>query len=225
MRHAGIFSNSLMLALSVACIASRPALSAQTQPTENGTTKGDSDAAQATKKDSNSESVTHAMLRKGYDQLRKNDLEKAIPTLCNVVRADRDSPSARRYLAFALLQQGEGKAALSQLNALSLLQESTTFDIMLKAVALDMIGEHEKALEYFRETMERDPDSDYYRIKTIDQLLILFKYEEAMELATDGYNSTTDAKVAAIYRQRIGKISAIQRLTSKDPKDFVRQGQ
>jgi tetratricopeptide (TPR) repeat protein len=165
------------------------------------------------------------MLRKGYDQLRKNDLEKAIPTLCNVVRADRDSPSARRYLAFALLQQGEGKAALSQLNALSLLQESTTFDIMLKAVALDMIGEHEKALEYFRETMERDPDSDYYRIKTIDQLLILFKYEEAMELATDGYNSTTDAKVAAIYRQRIGKISAIQRLTSKDPKDFVRQGQ
>ncbi len=214
-----------MLALSVACIASRPALSAQTQPKENGTTKGDSDAAQATKKDSNSESVTHAMLRKGYDQLRKNDLEKAIPTLCNVVRADRDSPSARRYLAFALLQQGEGKAALSQLNALSLLQESTTFDIMLKAVALDMIGEHEKALEYFRETMERDPDSDYYRIKTIDQLLILFKYEEAMELATDGYNSTTDAKVAAIYRQRIGKISAIQRLTSKDPKDFVRQGQ
>lgn len=225
MRHAGIFSNSLMLALSVACIASRPALSAQTQPKENGTTKGDSDAAQATKKDSNSESVTHAMLRKGYDQLRKNDLEKAIPTLCNVVRADRDSPSARRYLAFALLQQGEGKAALSQLNALSLLQESTTFDIMLKAVALDMIGEHEKALEYFRETMERDPDSDYYRIKTIDQLLILFKYEEAMELATDGYNSTTDAKVAAIYRQRIGKIRAIQRLTSKDPKDFVRQGQ
>lgn len=224
MRHAGIFSNSLMLALSVACIALMPARSAQTQPVETNTAKGDSDAT-ATKKATNSESVTHAMLRKGYDQLRKNDLEKAIPTLCNVVRADRDSPSARRYLAFALLQQGEGKAALSQLNALSLLQESTTFDIMLKAVALDMVGEHEKALDYFRETMERDPDSDYYRIKTIDQLLILLKYDEAMELATDGYNSTTDAKVAAIYRQRIGKISAIQRLTSKDPKDFARPGQ
>lgn len=225
MRHISFFTNSLMLALSVACIASSPAQSAQTKQAEPGNAKSDSDAAPATKNAANSESVTHTLLRKGYEQLRKNDLEKAIPTLCNVVRVDRDSPSARRYLAFALLQQGDGKAALSQLNALSLLQESTTFDILLKAVALDMIGEHEKALEYFQETMERDPDSDYYRIKTIDQLLILLKYEEAMELATDGYNSTTDAKVAAIYRQRIGKISAIQRLTARDPKDFARQGQ
>lgn len=222
MRHAGIFSNSLMLALSVACFALMPALSAQTQPLETINAKAKSDAAQATTKASSNESVTHTLLRKGYDQLRKNDLEKAIPTLCNVVRADRDSPSARRYLAFALLQNGEGKAALTQLNALSLLQENTTFDIMLKAVALDMIGEHDKALKYFRETMERDPDSDYYRIKTIDQLLLLFKYEEAMDLATEGYNSTKDAKVAAVYRQRIGKISAIQRLTTKDPKDLAR---
>lgn len=214
-----------MLALSVVSLGSGPAQSAQTQQAETSNAKSDSDAAQDSKKSPNSESVTHNLLRKGYEQLRKNDLEKAIPTLCNVVRADRDSPSARRYLAFALLQQGDGKGALSQLKALSVLQESTTFDILLKAVALDMIGEHEKALECFRETMDRDPDSDYYRIKTIDELLVLLQYDEAMELATDGYNSTTDAKVAAIYRQRMSKISAIQRLTSKDPKDFARQGQ
>jgi tetratricopeptide (TPR) repeat protein len=160
-----------------------------------------------------SEATTHELLTKAYEQICKSNFSKAVPTLCQVVRADRNSPSARRYLAFVLLHEGRGKAALAQLDALNRLQRSCTFDILLRGIASDMIGEHERALECFRETMAREPQSDYYRMKTIDELLVLLQYDEAHKMATEGYNNAKDPKATAMYAQKIKKTLAIMRLT------------
>jgi tetratricopeptide (TPR) repeat protein len=157
-------------------------------------------------------------LQKAYDQICKGNFEESVPTLCQVVRADRNSPTARRYLAFVLLQEGHAKEALGQLDALSKLQQRTTFDILLSGVANDMVGQRDKALELFREAMAREPQSDYYRIKTIDELFILLQYDEALKLATEGYNSAKDPKISAIYQQKIKKIHSIQRLTARERK-------
>ena len=156
------------------------------------------------------------ILTKAYEQICKSDFDKAVPLLCQVVRADRNSPSARRYLAFVLLQEGHGKEALAQLDALNKLQpDGCTFDILMRGVANDMVGEREKALELFQQTMTREPQSDYYRIKTIDQLLTLLRYDEAQKLANEGYSTAKDAKVAALYQQKIKKIQSILRLTGR----------
>lgn len=168
--------------------------------------------AQAAESD---EAVSHELLRKAYEQLTKNNFDSAVKTLCQTIKADPNSPTARRYLAFALLQQGQAKEALEQLDALSLIQEKSTFDLLLRGVAYDMSGAHKQALESFRETMAREPQADYYRIKTIDELLVLLQYDEALKLANEGYSTAKDAKLSAIYRQKIGKIHSILRLTDR----------
>jgi predicted Zn-dependent protease len=173
-------------------------------------------AAVAATEPEQSESTSHELLTKAYEQICKSDFEAAVPLLCQVVRADRNSPSARRYLAFVLLQEGHAKAALSQLDALNRLQpESATFDILMRGVASDMVGEREKALELFRQAMAREPQSDYYRIKTIDELITLLQYDEAQKLATEGYNSAKNPKIAALYGQKIKKIQSTLRLTGR----------
>lgn len=172
--------------------------------------------------DSNNESVSHEGLRKAYEQLTKSSFEKAVKTLCQVIKDDPNSPTARRYMAFALLQEGQAKEALLQLEALSLIQEKCTFDLLLSGVAYDMLGSHEKALEIFRQIMEKEPQTDYYRIKTIDELITLLQYDEALKLAGEGYNTTKDAKIAAIYRQKIGKVNQILRLTDRTAKGTAR---
>ncbi|MBS1994244.1 MAG: hypothetical protein JSS83_27220 [Cyanobacteria bacterium SZAS LIN-3] len=159
--------------------------------------------------------TTHDLLVKAYEQICKSDFEQAMPTLCDLVRSDPNSPSARRYLAFVLLQEGHAKEALVQLEILNRLQEGVTFDILLRGVANDMVGKHEKALELFKETMARDPKSDYYRIKTIDELLVLLRYDEAMTMANEGLALAKDPKIVAVYQQKIRKINSILRLTGR----------
>jgi tetratricopeptide (TPR) repeat protein len=159
---------------------------------------------------------SHDLLTRAYEQICKGSFEDAVPTLCQVVRSDRNSPTARRYLAFVLLQKGQGKEALAQLDALNQLQPtSATFDILLRGVANDMVGQREKALGLFREAMAREPQSDYYRIKTVDELILLLQYDEAEKIALEGYNSAKDPKVSAIYQQKIKKVRSILRLTGR----------
>ncbi len=187
----------LILCLFVVLIASGrcPFASAAATPDDNGLSSNE-------------------LLRKAYEQICTGRMEDAMPTLCQVVRTDRNSPTARRYLAFVLLQQGQGKEALAQLEALHALQpESYTFDLMMRGVGNDMVGNHKQALVFFQQAMAKEPQSDYYRIKTIDSLIGLLQYDEAEKLATEGYNASKEVKIAAIYQQKIKKIHSILRLT------------
>lgn len=173
-------------------------------------------ASAATSPDESGGLTSNELLRKAYEQICAGKAEDAVPTLCQVVRTDRNSPTARRYLAFVLLQQGQGKEALAQLEALQALQpEGYTFDVMMRGVANDMVGEHKKLFELFQQAMAREPQSDYYRVKTIDSLIGLLRYDEAEKLANEGADATKEPKIAAIYKQKVKKIRSILRLTGR----------
>ncbi|MBU6454774.1 MAG: hypothetical protein KGS72_23605 [Cyanobacteria bacterium REEB67] len=172
-------------------------------------------SARAAADDKKSGSSSQQLLQLAYDQIVKSNFDEALPTLCKVVQVDRNSPTARRYLAFVLLQEGHPREALVQLDALKSIQTGASFDLLLRGVALDMTGKHEDALQLFQDLMTREPNSDYYRTKTIDELLVLLRYSEAYKLASDGYNSAKDVKIAAVYNQKLKKIRSIERLTGR----------
>ena len=92
--------------------------------------------------------ATENLLRKAYQQMLGGDFANATNTLSNLIRADRNNSAARRYLAYALLQRGQAKEALTQVN---LVRDPIAFDLFLKGVALRMMGKPAMAADSFQE--------------------------------------------------------------------------
>jgi len=107
----------------------------KTEKTEK-TAKAENTAGEA--KQSKSESDTKAvklvnekivpLLNAGYESLSKGDFQKAEQTLEKAVTIDDSSISAKRYLAFAQLKNGNSLKALKTLQSLAKLTQPGPLD-------------------------------------------------------------------------------------------------
>jgi tetratricopeptide (TPR) repeat protein len=149
---------------------------------------------------------TMAFLKKAYSQIGSGNFDTAINTLCVAIRNDRNSVMARRYLCYALLQRGDARQAISQLDALAQLNQGIPFDLCMRGQALQMIGEFDKATEAYKAAMGMDPKNDYVREKLIDALQNSGKYQEASAICADGYYGTADRKMKDHYLESFNQI-------------------
>jgi tetratricopeptide (TPR) repeat protein len=134
------------------------------------------------------------LLKKAYAQLGSGSVDDAIGTLNSVIKLDRNSAMARRYLCYALIQRGEPREAISQLDALAQLNCGVPFDLCMRGQALQLLGEYKKATESFKAAIGLDPTSDYIRDKLIDSLQMSGDYKEAAAVCADGYYASQDKK-------------------------------
>lgn len=144
-------------------------------------------------------SGTYTLLQAAYDQMRKSHFELATKTLSRAIRADRDCMTARRYLSYALLQQGDAGAALGQLN---LIPDPGAFDLFLKGVAAEMLGQVRQSADYFLQSVNKDPQNDYYRSKAIMSYINLSNYQKASVLSADGTKLAVNPQQKQYYEKQ-----------------------
>jgi len=149
-----------------------------------------------------------ASLDKGYKELSKGDYNKAVSILTAAVKQDPDSISARRYLAFALVKQGNSLAAIDQLNAITKLVKPTYFEwctygeAYLKANALD------QAASCYKAAISLAPKADYAKSGLIRVSIQGKKYEEAMNLAKDSMKEAPNPQIYDYYKKLYAGILA-----------------
>jgi len=167
------------------------------------------------------------LLKKAYSQLGSGSVDDAVGTLCAVIKLDRNSAMGRRYLCYALIQRGEAREAIAQLDALSYLNSGIPFDLCMRGQALQLLGEYRKATEALKAAIGLDPTSDYIREKLIDSLQMSGDYKEAAAVCADGYYASQDKKQKDHYldvfnqvqqaRTYIGGIEPTPAATSNAP--------
>jgi hypothetical protein len=142
------------------------------------------------------------LIQKAYSQIQGKDYAQATKTLCASIRTEGDSLTARRYLSYVLLQQGQADDALKQMASL---HDPTAFDLFMKGVAFEMTSEPGTAVDWFRAASDKEPQNTYFRNKAIDALVGMGKYEDAGLLCADGNRLATDAKVKSYYAEKLKK--------------------
>jgi Flp pilus assembly protein TadD len=127
---------------------------------------------------------TDTALSLGYAQLKAGAYKKAIVFLNNAVKQDSKSFMARRYLCYALLQNGEPQRASEQLITLSKLTKPTAFDVYLLGEVYLANGDSDKAEKTFRQSWGMDPTSTLAEAGVVRALAAGDKFSEAEAMCT-----------------------------------------
>ncbi len=139
------------------------------------------------------------LVQKAYAQIRKQQFDEAVPNLCMAIKLERNSVVARRYLSFALIQQGQMAEALQQLDLLDQLHNGIALDLFMKGVASEKLAEPTRAADWFRAAVDKEPANDFFRMKAINAFILLSKYDDASALSTDGVKLTANANLKKYY--------------------------
>lgn len=142
-----------------------------------------------------------AALEKGYKELSKQDYSKAVDIFSAAVKDDPDSVTARRYLAYALVKQGNSLAAIDQLNAITKLIKPTYFEWCTYGEAYLKANSLDQAASCYKAAIALAPKADYAKSGLIRVSLQGKKYEEAMNLAKDGMKESANAEIYEYYKK------------------------
>lgn len=156
------------------------------------------------------------LLQSGYRQIQRGAYEPAVKTLMQAIRMDRDSVSARRYLAFALLNLGASQEAAEQLVIVMRMAKPTTFDKYSLGEAYFRLGRHELAQEAFKDALEIEPSYDPARAGLIKTLSLAANWDEALDECVQGYKQARNDKLGRYYRSLYSNIQT-QRMANRRP--------
>jgi tetratricopeptide (TPR) repeat protein len=133
--------------------------------------------------------VTEAdkLVARAYIDMRAQNWPYAVAALCQALKLERNNAMARRYLCYSLLQSGNAKDTVSQLDALATLNKGMALDMCMRGEALAAMGDNEKASDALREALEQDPNNDYIRGKVIETMQSLGKFQDAAMVCSEGY--------------------------------------
>ncbi|HEY9785336.1 MAG TPA: hypothetical protein V6D17_08040 [Candidatus Obscuribacterales bacterium] len=104
------------------------------------------------------------LLRKSYDLMLKGKFQDAIISQRKAIAADRDSVTARRYLAYSLIQIGEPNQAVDQLTQITIMTKPTSLDMLLMGTAHLQANQFDVAERWFKEALEADPSLSLAKI-------------------------------------------------------------
>jgi hypothetical protein len=156
-----------------------------------------------------------AALIHAYNDLRLGQNDQAITDLCNILRADSNDIYARRYLCYALLQTGDAKNCLTQLDILARFNRSIAFDLCMRADALENLGQIDKGVETLKAANGMAPDNDYIRDAMIRQMQSANRLLEAIAACADGYYKTKDTQARQHYLELYYQLQSEQQLASQ----------
>lgn len=100
----------------------------------------------------------NVLLRQSYSQMLQGNYDTAIKSQIRAVKADNNSVSARRYLAYSLLRTGALSEAVDQLNALLLLTKPTAIDKILLGEACLQAKDFKQAEYWFQDSLNMIPN-------------------------------------------------------------------
>jgi len=135
------------------------------------------------------------MLSRGYELMQQGDYSPAVKTLAGAVRSDSDSITARRYLAYALVKNGDPKDAIAQLNAIVKKIKPTYFEWCTFGEAYLEAGAVDQAKSCFETALKKSPRCDYARSGLIRANLKNNEIQAALDLAEEGMKSARDQEI------------------------------
>ncbi|MBP6594561.1 MAG: tetratricopeptide repeat protein [Candidatus Obscuribacter sp.] len=139
------------------------------------------------------------LINAGYYQIGKGQYDKAVQTLEKAVKSDKDSVSARRYLAFAQVMQGSNMEALKSMQVLSKMVVPRSLDWYIFGQAYLGAGGPKHAKACFNQALTYSPDYDAARGGLIRALVATGEFDEAVTAIQEGLGRSKTADVKKYY--------------------------
>jgi tetratricopeptide (TPR) repeat protein len=155
-------------------------------------------------------------VQKAYEQMRHDQFDTAVPLLCEAIKLERNNVSARRYLAFALVEQGQLNDALEQLKLLDQIDNQNGFSPYMRGVVLEKMGEPTRAADCYSAAVKREPKNDYFRKRAINSLIMMSRYDDASALCLEGVKLSTDMDQRKFYDNQLKHTRTLSAYVSKN---------
>ena len=132
------------------------------------------------------------LLEKGYNQMKEGKYSGAVKTLTEAVKLDGDSITARRYLAFALVRDGQPLNSIKQMNLIVKQIKPTYFEWCTFGEAYLAAGGVSQAQNCYEQALKVAPTSSYARSGLIRANVKSGNYNEALGIAEEGMKGSKD---------------------------------
>ncbi|MBI1269050.1 tetratricopeptide repeat protein [bacterium] len=132
------------------------------------------------------------LLEKGYNQMKEGKYSAAVKTLTEAVKLDGDSITARRYLAFALVRDGQPLNSIKQMNLIVKQIKPTYFEWCTFGEAYLAAGAVSQAQNCYEQALKVAPTSSYARSGLIRANVKSGNYSEALGIAEEGMKGSRD---------------------------------
>lgn len=139
------------------------------------------------------------LLSQGYALIGQGNYDKAIEVLQKALKLDKDSITARRYLAYALVRKGQAKQAIGEMQKVSKQTTPNSFDWYIFGDAYYEAGGLNHAGSCFKEALHQAPAYDAARGGLIKTLVRQDQYNEAVAQVQQGLKNARDAKSKQYY--------------------------
>jgi tetratricopeptide (TPR) repeat protein len=156
-------------------------------------------------------------LKTGYDEVQNGSYDRAVKDFCNAVRTDRDSVTARRYLAYALVKSGTPELAMKQLSLVGKMTTPTAFDLYLYGEAYFSAGDYKHSLESFQKCLALVPDFDAARGGMIKSLALQGEFSQASNECLTGLSHAKDGAAKKYYQAMLKRVKEVALLPVQSP--------
>jgi tetratricopeptide (TPR) repeat protein len=154
-----------------------------------------------------------ATLQNSYTCLSKGQFDKALKMLVAAVKKDKDSITARRYLAYALLKTGSPQQAIEQLLFVAKMIQPSAFDWYTFGESYLSSGDYHMAQESFQDALKINAQYDAARGGLVQSLAGLQNYDEALKTCLEGLRGT-QSTAAKTYYQKLYTIVAQEKIAA-----------
>lgn len=154
------------------------------------------------------------LVRQAYNSMKTGDWDKALQLFRAASRKEPANFMIRRYMAYAMLQQGLAGEALEQLKMIGSYKQSTAYDFFLTGLALDGMNDPRNAAQYYVYAVDEEPANTFYRNKAIDALKALSLYDDATDLINEGLAMTSDPNARNGYKVKLSQVESSRKLVN-----------
>ena len=144
------------------------------------------------------------LMKRGYEQLKKQDFRGAVTTFREAVKRNVNDPLARRCLAYALLSSGAAEDALNQLILLTRLAPPGAADWCTFGEVYLIAGSYEQAEQAFKDALSLNENLFWARCGIIRAKAMQRDFKSAYQLIAELIADTHDEKMRRyLYGLRI----------------------
>lgn len=141
------------------------------------------------------------LVKRGYELMKQGSPGEAVEYLAAALKAEPNNVNARRYLAFALKEDGDNEGAIQQFSALATMGALTaSSDKVAYGKVLEGSGKLETAITLFTSVIGTEPNNDNARIALVKAYLKAGFKEKAKDLASTGARTSRAPEAVAAYR-------------------------
>ena len=151
------------------------------------------------------------LLEKAYNQLKDGNSSQAVSTLKKAIKVDKDSITARRYYAFALVQDNQPANAIKQLNIIvEKLNKPTYFEWCTFGEAYLAAGGIQQAQNCYEQALKIAPKSSYVKSGLIRANAMTRNYDEALKIAENGMKDSKSKENYDYFKLLYAKVRGQQ---------------